>query len=221
MINITIVTPWRQRRDQIAAYYKRIEALEWPKDNLRFVFVENDSTDGTPEVLMNWVERDARMTLIKRNMDWPMYPSVVNAKRFEILATVFNWGLDAVDYDWTDYVLFLPCDIRYNPDLLRRLIVHQAAVVAPLVFQNERFYDIWAFSREGKNFTPFPRQSVNDMTPLIECETMGCTMLIDADVLRAGVRYSPVDVDRGFCTAARALGYTLFADSKTHVEHGA
>lgn len=222
MTKVTIVSPWRDGMHVMSRYFDQIKALEWPHDDLRLVFVEGDSTDGTEAALRWHVTADPRAVLVKCDTGKPRYGSVVHPERFKVLATVFNAGLDAVDYDWTDYVLFIPCDIKYNPDLLRRLVAHNAAVVAPLVFQAGVFYDIWAFSREGRNFGPFPQSLMDDVSPeLIDCETMGGTMLIDADVLRAGVRYSLVDVDRGFTSAARALGYALFADPKLHVEHGA
>ena len=222
MTRVTIVSPWRDGMRVMLRYFDQIKALDWPHDDLRMVLVEGDSTDGTEAALRWWVAADPRARLVKCDTGKPRYGSVVHPERFAILATVFNAGLDAVDYEWTDYVLFLPCDITYQPDLLRRLVAHNAAVVAPLVFQNGVFYDIWAFSKDGKNFGPFPRQFVDDLDQtLTECDTMGGTMLIDADVLRAGVRYTTDEVDRGFTAKAKAMGYTLFADIKTHVEHGA
>ena len=55
---------------------------------------------------------------------------------------------------------------------------------------------------------------------LVELETLGGVTLIDADVLRAGVRYSTINVDRGLCEAARAKGFTVWADPTLHVYHG-
>ena len=222
MTNITVVSPWRDGMRQMSSYFDRIAALDWPVDDLRLIHVEGDSTDGTHAALEWWVQHDPRNSLVKRDTGKPHYPSIVNAERFWVLATVFNAGLDAVDYGWTDYVLFLPCDIRYKSDLLRRLAAHHAPIVSPFVFQNGRFYDIWAFSRDGGNFPPFLRSDTGWLfgAGLIEMETVGGVMLIDADILRAGVRYSTTDVDRGLCTAAKALGYSVFADPTLHVEHG-
>lgn len=221
--NVTVVTPWRQRAGLVAQYQWQMSTLDYPPELLRFVFVENDSTDGTYEMLADWAADDERITLLKEDTGRRLYPSIVNAERFEIMAHVFNWGLEAVDYEWTDYVLFLPCDIRFGPDLLARLLAHKSPVVSPFVFQNGVFYDIWAFSRNGHNFLPFAEGSTAHLfgDALIEMETMGGVTLIDADVLRAGVRYSTEDVDRGFMTAARAAGFSVWADPTLHVYHGA
>lgn len=222
MPNVTIVTPWRQRAYLVPQYQAQIITLDYCAHCLRFVFVENDSTDGTHELLREWADTDPRISLYKRDTGQPLYPSIVNMHRFEIMGTVFNWALDAVDYNWTDYVLFMPCDIRYGPDLLRRLLAHHAPVVSPFVYQNGRFYDIWAFSRNGRDFAPFPEGETETLygTELVEMSTMGGVALIDADVLRAGVRYSLTSVDRGFMEAARAKGYGVFADPTLHVYHG-
>lgn len=220
--NVTVVTPWRQHAEQVLAYEQRMAALDYPQEQLRFVFVENDSTDGTYEKLVSWAALDDRITLLKQDTGGPLYPSIINAHRFEIMGTVFNWALDAVDYVWSDYVLFMPCDIRFGPDLLARLLAHQAPIVSPFVFQNGFFYDIWAFSRNGHDFLPFAEASTAELfgSDLVEMETIGGVTLIDCDVLRAGVRYSTVNVDRGLCEAARAKGFSVWADPTLHVYHG-
>ena len=219
---VTVVTPWRQHAGAVLAYEEQMAALEYPQDRLRFVFVENDSTDGTYELLRSWAEIDDRITLEKRDTGGPLYPSIVNAHRFEIMGTVFNWALDLVDYEWTDYVLFMPCDIVFPPDLLRRLLDHHAPIVSPFVYQRGVFYDIWAFSRNGHDFLPFAEASTAELfgSDLVEMETIGGVTLIDCDVLRAGVRYSTVNVDRGLCEAARAKGFSVWSDPTLHVYHG-
>ena len=222
MNRVTVVTPWRQHAGAVLDYERQMAALDYPQDHLRFVCVENDSTDETYPLLSSWAALDARVLLRKQDRGYPLYPSIVNPHRFEILATVFNWALDLVDYDWTDYVLFMPCDIAFQPDLLRRLLDHRAPLVSPFVFQNGLFYDTWAFRRDGRNFPPFAETDTEAIfgRDLVRMETMGCVMLIDADVLRAGVRYSTVNVDRGLCEAARAAGYALWADPTLRVYHG-
>lgn len=220
--NVTVATPWRQHAGEVMQYETQMAALEYDQDRLRFAFLENDSTDGTYDLLRGWADLDKRVMLRKEDTGQPLYPSIVNAHRFEIMGTVFNKTLEMVDYEWTDYVLFMPCDIRFPPDLLRRLLAHKANIVAPFVYQRGVFYDIWAFSRRGMNFPPFAEASTAELfgTELVEMETLGGVTLIDADVLRAGVRYSTINVDRGLCEAARAAGFTVWADPTLHVYHG-
>lgn len=220
--NVTVVTPWRDGMRQMSRYMDRVHALDWPRDNLRVVHVEGDSTDGTYHALKWWADSDSRQSVVTCNTGKPRYPSIVNAERFQILATVFNAGIDAVDYEWTDYALFVPCDIRYDADLIKRLVAHGVDLVSPFVFQHGVFYDIWAFSREGRNFGPHAERIIPELfgNDLLSMDTIGGVMLMDADVLRAGVRYSMGNVDRGLCEAARAKGFTVWADPTLHVYHG-
>lgn len=220
-MNITIATPWRQHEDSVLRYETRVKSLTGGH-SLRFAFLENDSTDRTYDLLQSWAAIDPRVALAKRDTGGPLYPSIVHADRFRIMGMVFNWTLDLVDLTWSDYVLFLPCDIAFAPDMLERLLAHRTPIVAPFVFQNGLFYDIWAFSRNGHNFMPFPEEVTERRfgTEIIELDTLGGVTLIDADVLRAGARYSEEDVDRGFCRHAKQLGFSVWADPTVHVYHG-
>lgn len=220
--NVTIVTPWRQHADDVLRYEQRIASMDYPPEQLRMAFLENDSTDSTYGLLKSWAGLDRRITLEKRDTHGTLYGSIINADRFRIMGTVFNWALELVDFVWSDYVLFLPCDIRFGPDLLARLLAHRANICSPFVYQWGVFYDIWAFSRNGHDFMPFAEGMTTQLfgDELIEMETIGGVTLIDCDVLRAGVRYSTINVDRGLCEAARAKGFSVWADPTLHVYHG-
>jgi glycosyltransferase involved in cell wall biosynthesis len=221
--NVTICSPFRDSEASIAEYFDRLFNLDYPAKSLRFVAVEGDSQDSTwDDLVKRWEYFDARFNLIKCDTGKPKYGSVVNAERFQVLAQVFNAALDAVDYEWTDYVLFLPSDIRYQPDLLSRLLAHGKDIISPFVWVyldgRNQFYDIWAFSRDGTSYMPFMHLDADGLKP-IQMHTVGGVTLIKADVLKAGCRYTPDEVDRGLCKAAKAKGFTVWADPTTHVYH--
>ena len=220
-MNVTIVSPFRDSVKQIPAYILRAEQLDYPKENLEFVFVEGDSVDNTWSLLNEWADWAGNVELITCHTGAPQHGSVVNAERFRTLATVFNDGLSEVDLEWSDYVLFLPSDIQYDPDLLTRLLAHGKDIIAPFVYKDGRFYDIWGFSRGGENFWPHDITQAQEMfgSEPIQMDTVGCVVLMRCEVLRQGVRYADEDVDRGLCTAARALGFTMWADPATIVRH--
>lgn len=203
------------------AYRQRVEALEHPREQLRVVVVEGDSVDGTWTRLWEWAAQDHRVTVVKCDTGRPHYGSVVHAERFAILAQVFNAGLDAVDTEWSDYVLFVPVDIGFEPDLLQRLIAHGVDMVSPITWQGDIFYDIWALSVGGRFYGNFSRREVPQLFPvgLTRATTIGGTMLMRAEVVASGVRYGAVDVDRGLCMQATARGYGLWFDPTTQVEH--
>lgn len=218
--HITILTPMRDAERHLPSYLQRLFGLEWPpRKDLRFIVVEGDSKDGTVERLQKWQQYDDRMTLVTCNTGTPKHGSVVNAERFRTLATVFNAGLEAVDLKWTHRVLMLPVDIEYDSDMLWRLAAWNVDAVSPLVFMRGVFYDLWAFSRQGEYFPQFPESAVAQERHLWDMDTIGGTMLIDAAILKAGVRYGEQEVDRDFSRAAKAAGFSLWADPTTKVYH--
>lgn len=221
MTNVTIVSPCRDAAHLFDAYRRRIDTLVHPYAALRVVLIEGDSIDNTWSRCWEWAAQDSRVTVVKRDTGKPRYGSIVNLDRFEGLATVFNAGLDAVDTEWSDYVLFLPFDIRYEPDMLQRLLAHDVDMVSPLVFQGPVFYDIWAFSRAGAYFVNFGRDHAarHFGDALMEMDTIGGTLLMRSEIVARGVRYGLTDVDRGLSRRAADMGYRLWADPLTHVEH--
>lgn len=220
--NVTICSPFRDSAAGINEYMNRIADLDYSFDARRYVWVEGDSVDDTARQLLYWAEDDPRVTLVRCNTGVPRHGSIVHPERFKALAQVFNAALDAVDLAWSDYVLFLPSDIVYSPDLLSRLLAHGAHIMAPFSWtEYGRFYDTWGFTRRGEEFGRFTMASgrVAYGDEPIRMDTVGGTVLIRSDVLRAGCRYTPEEVDRGLCKAARAQGFLVWADPSTHVFH--
>lgn len=226
MPQVTIVSPFRDYGVQLPDYVQRVQNLLWPAEALRVVCVEGDSTDDTWARLQTWALQDRRVSLVKCDTGKPRYGSVIDPERFAALAQVFNAGLNAADLDWGDFVLVLPSDIAYAPDLLQRLAAHSFDLVAPFVWLPDgRFYDTWAFGRrvDGvvRYYGNFPRGELGRLfgEGPVAMETVGGTLLIRADVLRAGCRYTADEVDRGLCRCAWAHGFKVWADPTTHVDH--
>lgn len=224
-IHVTICSPFRDSASLIDSYMDRLLRMQLASIPVecRRVFVEGDSVDNTWQHLKIWANDDKRVTLIKCDTHTPHFGSVVNPQRFRTLATVFNAALDAVDLEWTDYVLFLPCDVHYKPDLLQRLLAADKDLVAPFVWTETppRFFDTWGFVRLGEEFERFTQADVAGLygTELLAMDSVGGVVLIKAAVLRAGCRYTVTEVDRGLCQMARAKGFGVYADPTTHVRH--
>lgn len=223
---VTIVSPFRQNGGgYVDDYFTRAYQLTGP-ERLRWIVVEGDSTDDTCRRLIHYGIHDKRVQLVKCDVNKPRYGSEVNPERFRILATVFNTGLEAADLAWSDFVMFLPSDVHYDPDLVDRLTGWNEDLVAPMFWASEgthgRFYDIWGFVHQGKSFQPatpawyaanFPTDE------LIEMDTVGGCICMRAAVIAAGCRYTPEEVDHGLCKAAKAAGFGVWADPSTHIVH--
>lgn len=218
---VTICAPFRNSESYLGQLIHLFNDLDYPADKLHFICVEGDSTDDTWNILQRWCNLDRRVTLLKCDTGKPKYDSVVSAERFKILAQVFNTALDAVDLEWSDYVMFTPSDVLFERDVLLRLLSHQKDLIAPFFWMRMgMFYDIWGFCRNGVQFVNFPKKNVvlfGDEP--IEMDTVGGMVLMRSEVLKAGCRYTEAEVDRGLCKEAKAKGFTVWADPTTHIVH--
>ncbi len=221
--NVTIATACRDSSHLVGQFRRQSEALEWPAERLRVAVCEGDSADDTWAQLMRWyVERPGLIRLVRRDTGAQKWPSIVDAERFRQLAQVFNAALDLVDLEWSDYVLFVPFDVVFEPDLLRRLVGHGVDLVSPLTWRDGLFYDTWALVQFGGETWPnFDREWARRHlgSRLIEMDLVGGTMLMTADVLRAGCRYTEDEVDRGLARCARAKGFRCWVDAGLSVIH--
>jgi hypothetical protein len=234
MSNVVIVSPFRDAAGpQIATYRAQIESQT--HSPLRIIAIEGDSTDNTLAELNDWATVDDRVAVIKLDTGQPRYPSIVDSARFAHLASIMNVGIDAAIADGrADYTLFIPSDVIFNRDMITRLLMTQKDIISPMFWigdhvgdpvQNAnglRFYDIWGFTKDGQAFPPMGPAWFATHFPAepFEVDTTGGVMLCRADVIRAGIRYTLEEVDRGLCKSARAAGFKVWCDPTTHILHG-
>lgn len=224
-MNVAIVTPVRDVSGaSLAALGERLTSLD--HKHLRLVIVEGDSVDDTWTDLLQWQNRDDRVKLTKHDTGKGRFGHVVSAERFAHLAGIINAGVEmALANDWADYILAIPSDVHFEPDLVTRLLSHDKRLIAAMFWTQEagglRFYDTWAFSRAGMNFAPFNFTWYQTHLPSepVEMDTVGGAILTRADLFRQGLRYSPVNLDRGLCEQVRAMGHTVWCDPSTHIIH--
>lgn len=90
---------------------ERLEKLSKLFLDFSVVIVENDSDDGTPELLGGW-EPEFDVTLISEKLDRPHLPAQRDAERTVPLAEYRQKCLEIVrDYDdWPDYVIVMDYD---------------------------------------------------------------------------------------------------------------
>jgi len=224
--NVVLVSAFRDSAATLPEFCRRVYALDWPEDALRIVCVEGDSVDDTLAQLSAWAQADKRVTVLRCDTGRPRYGSVVSVERFAVLAEVFNTGLDYVARaGWADYFQFMPSDVKYEPDLLRRVIAHGKDVIAPMFWGpgGAQFYDIWGFTRlDGLDFPPLSAAAYRDLLGIepVAMQTVGGAILLRRAVWAAGARYTPEEVDRGLCKLARGAGFSVWCDPETHIEHG-
>jgi hypothetical protein len=196
-------------------------ALDYPKDQLSLVFCQGDRRDGTAAQLAEICTahkaafRDIRVLTCgadgARDTKWQ--PKAQLARRAKVRNHLIEHGLTPED-DWALWLNVDVCD--YPPDVLRRLLGAQSKVVTPdcrLTPEGPSF-DLSAFTdttdhrdaqyykhvRRGLFMPPSdypPRSHLHDLRFLnrVPLTSVGGTMLVAADVHRAGIRFPDIPYD--------------------------
>lgn len=201
-----------------------LTTINYPDSCLRFILVEGDSIDNTPQLLADFAANDERVTVVTHNTGREKFPQDTSPARLAHLAEVFNAGLDAVDTDWSDYVVFMPSDIVFDTRVISKLLARNVDYIAPFYWINEgkiRFYDLWGFSQGGIGFPPWGKQYYLDKygDELQEMDTVGGLVMLNAELIANGARYGQTNADHGLCRAAQQLGATIYADPTVHIYH--
>jgi hypothetical protein len=143
------------------------------------------------------------------------FGSTEEADRMEALTLVGNAILGGVRGD-DDMLLYVESDLRWEAEAMHRLLTLAAfagAVVAPMVWAGELFYDVWGFrDLDGGRFSPFPPYSSAlagaKEGDLVEVGSAGSCLAMPAAVARS-VRMPPGGCLVGFCEEARRAGHTV------------
>jgi GT2 family glycosyltransferase len=189
------------------------------QDHLLHICVEGDSVDDTYSKLMRIKGINTR--IIKKDLGNIRYGSYAIPERLQVLATLWNAGLEAAIDAKANYVLILDSDIKVGPHALARLLGRQKDVVAPMLMWEKRptyFRDTWGYFKGSRDFQSRPPyHKAYDQNNLFEVDGAG-VLLIRAEVLNKGARFDNMEV-RGFCGQIRKLGFKIYVDPKTHVHH--
>ncbi|WP_395447043.1 glycosyltransferase [Aminobacter sp. UC22_36] len=138
--NIAILVPLSDAADHIAPFFAALALIEHPKDCIKLVFCEGDSSDGSWERLSEATAslngyRD--IVLLKKDLGIKMertkrWKLKLQRKRRSAIAAVRNHlishGIDASD----DWALWIDIDVwRYPSDVATRLIGSGSRIVVP------------------------------------------------------------------------------------------
>lgn len=224
MKNILIGCPVRNREWILPEYLQALENLDYPKENLAFHFILNDSTDRSKEMLLTWksvVESNYRyIRITELNFDYPEdwgeTRITTNAssltrknKGYKALTVLRNLLLDLAWLDMkSDYLFSIDSDIIIKPDILLNLLQQKKHIIAGLV------------SNDSSNYNFIPKGK----TPkgIMEVSITGSIILISRKIIdNKRIRYSPgkTGEDEGFCLSAKAQGFKSYIlnDLQNHI----
>lgn len=139
--NIAVLVPLRDGAEHIASFLAAMQGLDYPKDRIKLVFCEGDSSDGSWEVLKAAVEplrsvfRDIVLLQMQVGTKFERSKRAkprLQRKRRVGLAKVRNHlvrhGLGNDD----DWALWIDIDVwKFAPDIVRTLIAAGERIVVP------------------------------------------------------------------------------------------
>lgn len=229
MINLAIFSIFRDSAGaQIERYRRQMDALDITGFNVHWYLGEGDSTDATFNQLQEYAQYDDRVQVSSVHTGIRRYGSEVHPERFKCLALSTNPLLNTIAAEgWADYAMLVESDLLFEPDLLQRLYANlpdKKSVIAPMIWIDgvTRFYDVWGFRKlNGQPFLPFGKAWYECKFPVspFQVSTVGSVVLMPAEVIYSGMRYTEDEVIVGLVKQAGEAGYKIYADNSTHVRH--
>lgn len=155
--NIAILVPLRDAADHIQPFLDALQALDYPKDRIKLVFCEGDSTDGSWEKLQAATAdagEDYRGIVLLQKHVGTNLDRATRAKprqqrvRRGTIAKVRNHLIDHGLDDDDDWALWIDIDVwRFPSDVLKRLIGagHRIAVPNCVMIAGGGSFDLNTF----------------------------------------------------------------------------
>jgi len=225
--------------------YRFNERLGEEKSRLEmyYSFIDGDSTDGTFEVLKDYVNEKSIPSIQLRRFE-PKEEDFGIAKgdpcfRYRKLATIRNHVIEQsvgdgkLQFNDEDYILFMDSDVKFDEYVIHELIKDMegcgADIIAPMIYiedfkgyGNGYFYDSLAFrSLKGKQFNHLPPYSTDiNMSGPSEVASVGSFYLMKYKVAK-NVKYTGMHDSEQveFCNSVRSNGFRIFISPRLSVLH--
>ena len=234
-----------ERFGHLKRFIKNCKEIEKYHKNLIYIIIEGDSYDDTYKALKKWLngsedgKKDRNYILKKYDRGYDKFPKNRDTRRTKYFAEVRNMLINYV-LEIPDISLVFMVDASYGfkkniiGDLERTMKKDGADIVAPLNLSHKDhmgkflFYDIFAYRRDGKEFTnrwPYHNGIENNLKSgkSVRIDSCGGAYLVKRKVFDVGVRYNGnKDCEHvGFTKRARDKGFVVKLNPKVIVRKGA
>lgn len=229
--NVVVLTPFRNARKYLPLYFEQMSALKVALGlegmSLRIVAAEGDSLDGTRERLIEMArEYNIPLSVIDTTHGHMRWGSVEDPVRMRVMSDVMNAALGQVR-DTDDVVVWIMSDLEWDTKDVVGMILAVADskvefdILSPLaVLDSDRFYDTWAYRKDGKRFNvnwPFC-ENLQRGRYLLEIDSAGSCLVMGGEVARDCRADEQEAVS--FCQNARDKGYRIALGTGWSVVHG-
>ena len=206
-------------------FLKEMENLDYPKENLRWVWMYGKSVDFTLQKILDFHKNHTYKYEIYEE---PLFYNITRSSMW--IADVCNAFKKTIQDE--DFVLFPDTDIcRIPKDTLTRLVEANKDVIAPYVWIDGtkpiRFFDTYAFRvkkqpygrvvLEGKNYNAWNPPFKESKVP-VKMDSVGTFILIRAEVFRQVSWENPAPHFQ-FCKNARKAGFTVWSLPSVNIYH--
>lgn len=227
-MNVVVASMFRDSGAYLDRYWTQLNrlahALFTRGDRLRWVAIENDSTDETPFMLDEMTHNFVDAVMVRVHDDCPYWPSLDIQQRWQHIAWVCNHALDEVT-DGDDALLYVESDLAWGVESMLTLLDDLAtydAVTAPNFHAERggRYYDVWG--SRGLDGTRFSGQAPYHPSleggGIVELSSCASVLAVRADIARK-TRFAPEDAFVGWCRDIRAQGWRIWMDLDAWVLH--
>ncbi len=223
---ILVYSVVRDEANYIDRYHSQLKDMVETFKEYEFVLsiYENDSTDGTPELIRkkDW-SFFSDVSIISEKLKTNKYGSVKSKDRVRNLSIARNKAIEAKDFlSRADYIMMVEFDMRFDIDVIKQILEFKNLepdfdIVSGLTVNNHPIYDSWA-TRKGPRFTSHEEVRLFDITSKPYDKyyaTSNGVCLYRAEPFREGVRYGYINpVTRNYdcdtvvvCQDFHKLGY--------------
>lgn len=222
-MNVVLVSNFRNMSGRVARYLDQVLALS-QHHKLRVVAIEGDSIDDTAGELVRLSgAMGIPLTIHTHNHGKQVFGSTESSERFVALTGVMMAGMHAVNSS-DEVAVSVESDLMWGTyDMLALIgIVHRGKdtdIVAPMIFAGARFYDVWAFRKNGIRFTPHaPYHHELAINGVTEVDSVGSCLAMRAEIAQT---VTPIGQQCivSWCAGARAQGYTIGVAAGLRVAH--
>lgn len=194
----------RDGANYLDRYHSQLKEMVLAMKDFEFVFsiYENDSTDGTAELLK---DKDwsffSDFSIMSEKLKTNKYGSVKSRDRVRNLSIARNKAIEAKDFlNRADYVMMVEFDMRFDNNVIKQILNFKNLepdfdIVSGLTVNNHPIYDSWA-TRKGPRFTSHEEVRLFDTTSKPYDKyyaTSNGVCLYRAEPFRQGARYGYIN----------------------------
>ncbi|WP_405169296.1 glycosyltransferase [Paenibacillus sp. FSL H3-0286] len=233
---VTIAAPIRNREFILNQYLDHIFKIKYPKKKIELIFLLNDSTDHSEEILRTFKDNHrnkySRVTIETYNRYVPIDTRSTNIRDKHIynhLSVLKNYIMFKVK---TEKLLFIDSDILVPDSVIKNLLNAEKDIVSGLIYNGyivdpERPYKYPNIMKliDKNSYEHITNRSIKEapykeQQCLINIDLTGAIWMIDKKVYKkVKFGYHPQGEDAYFCAEAQSLGFEIWCDLGTFCTH--